>query len=240
MSFTWSQSNRKMWIVGHRGVRALEPENTMRSFKRAIDMGVDGIETDVQMTKDGHLILMHDHTVDRTTNGTGKVCDFTLEEIRALDAGMGEKVPLLSEFLDLVKGTDLMLNVEMKDYTEEALAGTVAMLKEYELDEQSVIACFDAGVTTLAHAKYGMKTQGFLKHDLKVWEEGCEKHYYSIGVGMKDVSEETCLKLVNEGIDPWCWCPDTEEAVLQCMKSGFVLMTVNDPRAALKIIKGVE
>ncbi len=236
----WTQSNQRMWIVGHRGVRALEPENTMRSFKRAIELGVDGIETDVQVTKDGALVLMHDHTVDRTTNGTGRVDSLSLQELRALDAGQGEKVPLLSEFLDLVRGSDLMLNVEMKDYTPEALERTVQMLKDYRLDEQSVIACFDSRVTTRAHALYGMKTQGFLKHALKVWEEGCEAHYYSIGVGMKDVSRQTAEELRKAGIDPWCWCPDTEEEVIACQEAGFTLLTANDVRPALKVIKGIE
>jgi len=236
----WTQSNQRMWIVGHRGVRALEPENTMRSFQRAIEMGVDGIETDVQVTKDGALVLMHDHTVDRTTNGTGRVDALSLAELRALDAGKGERVPLLSEFLDLVRGSDLMLNVEMKDYTQEALERTVGMLRDYQLDEQSVIACFDSRVTTWAHALYGMKTQGFLKHALAVYEEGCEQHYYAIGVGMKDVSGECAKELVRQGIDPWCWCPDTEEEVLKCREAGFTLLTANDVRPALKILKGIE
>ena len=236
----WTQSNQRMWIVGHRGVRVLEPENTMRSFERAIEMGVDGIETDVHVTKDGALVLVHDHTVDRTTNGSGRVDSLTLRELRALDAGKGEKVPLLSEFLDLVRGTDLMLNVEMKDYTEEALERTVRMLRDYHLDEQSVIACFDSRVTSWAHARYGMKTQGFLKHALMVYTEGCESHYYSIGVGMKDVSRETAAALTRQGIDPWCWCPDTEEEVKQCRDAGFTLLTANDVRPALKIIKGIE
>lgn len=235
----WNQGKERLWIVGHRGVKALYPENTMLSFEKAIAMGIDGIETDVQMTADGHLVLMHDLTVDRTTNGTGVLQEKNLADLRSLDAGNGQQVPLLSEFLDLVKGTDLLLNVEMKDYRPEVLDQTVAMLKEYGLANQSVIACFDCRVTTYAHERHGMKTQGFLKHDLKYWEPGCEAHYYSIGVGMKDATKEVTAALREQGIDPWCWCPDTPEAVQLAIESGMTFMTCNDPRPALQIIKKV-
>lgn len=233
----WTQGKEQIWIVGHRGAKALWPENTMLSFEKAIELGVDGIETDIQMTADGKLVLMHDLLVDRTTNGSGAVKEKTLAELRRLDAGEGQKVPLLSEFLDLVKGTDLMLNIEMKDYRPQVLDQTIAMLADYGLTDQYVIACFDCRVTTYAHERYGVKTQGFLKHDLKHWEPGCEQHYYSIGAGMKDVNCETAQLLKAQGIDPWCWCPDTEEAAYQAIHSGFTLMTCNDPRPALKIVK---
>lgn len=230
----WLQGKERVWVVGHRGARALWPENTMLSFKNAIELGVDGIETDVQMTRDGHLVLMHDHTVDRTTNGTGAVQEKSLQELRSLDAGQGEKIPLLSEFLDLVKGSDLLLNVEMKDYRPETLDRTIAMLTSYGVRDQSVIACFDCRVTTYAHQRYGMKTQGFIKEDLKYWEPGCEEHYYSIGVNIKNGKDDMAAALVRQGIDPWCWCPDTKEEVEKAIASGYTLMTCNDPRPALE------
>ncbi|MCI8632259.1 MAG: glycerophosphodiester phosphodiesterase [Lachnospiraceae bacterium] len=236
----WMQGRDRVWVVGHRGAKALWPENTMLSFEKAIALGVDGIETDVHMTADGHLVLMHDLLLDRTTNGHGSVEEKTLAELRRLDAGSGERIPLLSELLDLVKGTDLMLNVEMKDYRPQVLDRTIAMLADYGLSDQYVIACFDCRVTTYAHERYGVKTQGFLQHDLKYWEPGCERHYYSIGTGMKDVSSVISEQLRAQGIDPWCWCPDTEEAARLAIESGFTLMTCNDPRPALKIIKGID
>ena len=86
-------------IIGHRGARGIEPENTMRSFRKALELKVDLIECDVHMTKDDHIVLIHDHTVDRTTNATGPVNGFTFEEIRRLDAGKGEIIPTLQELL---------------------------------------------------------------------------------------------------------------------------------------------
>ena len=90
-------------IVGHRGAKAYEPENTLRSIRRALDLGVQGVEIDIHLSRDGHLAVIHDATVDRTTNGRGRVAELTWEELRHLDAGMGEKIPDLAEVADLVR-----------------------------------------------------------------------------------------------------------------------------------------
>lgn len=93
-------------IIGHRGARCCAPENTIPSFKLAIEAGVDGIELDVHMTKDGELVVIHDDTLDRTTTGSGYVKDYTINELRKLDAGVkfgvewrGVKIPTLDEVL---------------------------------------------------------------------------------------------------------------------------------------------
>lgn len=108
-------------VAAHRGVPSVTPENTMASYRKAYELGADMIETDVQMTKDGKLVIMHDSSVNRTTNGTGNVKDLTLEQIRGLDAGIkfspefqGEKVPTFAEFLNEFKGKDVVLLVELK------------------------------------------------------------------------------------------------------------------------------
>jgi len=100
-------------IMGHRGAPAAEPENTLRSFRRALAMEVAAVELDVQLTKDGRLAVIHDETLDRTTNGRGPVRDFTLTELRQLDAGQGEPIPSLEEVFDLVKGKAHLV-VELK------------------------------------------------------------------------------------------------------------------------------
>jgi glycerophosphoryl diester phosphodiesterase len=100
-------------IVGHRGAPAAEPENTLRSFSRALAYGVAAVELDVQLTRDGRLAVIHDETLDRTTNGKGLVQDFTLAELQRLDAGRGEPVPSLEEVFALVKNKAHLL-VELK------------------------------------------------------------------------------------------------------------------------------
>jgi glycerophosphoryl diester phosphodiesterase len=100
--------------MGHRGAKAYEPENTLRSIRRALDMGVQAVEVDMHLSRDGHLVVIHDATVDRTTDGTGRVADLSWEELRRLDAGMGERLPDLEEVVVLVRGR-AHLFVEMKD-----------------------------------------------------------------------------------------------------------------------------
>ena len=83
----WNQSTKNIYVAAHRGWRDEYPENTMPAFEAAVALGVDQLETDVRVTLDGELVLIHDATVDRTKNGKGKVCEKTLAELRALDAG---------------------------------------------------------------------------------------------------------------------------------------------------------
>jgi len=103
-----------MLKIGHRGARLYEPENTLRSFKRALDLGVDAIEFDVRKTKDGKIVVIHDEKVDRTTNGKGLVLDLTLKEIKLFDAGQGERIPTLEETLDFMDREAKML-IELKE-----------------------------------------------------------------------------------------------------------------------------
>ena len=102
-----------MILTGHRGAAKLEPENTLLSIQTAIDLGVDQIEIDVHLTRDQHLVVIHDTTVDRTTDGQGAVADFTLAEVKQLDAGKGERIPTLQEVIDLVCGK-VILQIELK------------------------------------------------------------------------------------------------------------------------------
>lgn len=100
--------------VGHRGAAGHEPENTLRSFQKAIDFGVDMIECDVHLTADGEVVVIHDDRVDRTTNGKGKVSQMTLAELKKLDAGKGERISTLGEALDFVAGKCKLI-IEIKD-----------------------------------------------------------------------------------------------------------------------------
>ena len=102
-----------MKIYAHRGASAECPENTLAAFRRAIALGVDGIELDIHLSSDGEPVVIHDETVDRTTNGSGPVAGLTVAELRALNAGQGEYVPTLAEVLDVVAGR-AHLNIEIK------------------------------------------------------------------------------------------------------------------------------
>ena len=174
-------SDDKVLVSGHRGESCFGLENTMYSFKRALSLGVDMIETDVHMTRDGELILMHDDSVDRTTNGSGKIKNLTLAEIKKLDATKNAKIkvapeapPLLSEFLELMlKYPDVLLNIELKDYPEdgERFAYQSAdeickMLIDYKVADRTWINSFSGKLLEYVYSKYGNK---FYYHGFYPW-----------------------------------------------------------------------
>lgn len=109
-------------IIAHRGASKKAPENTMPAFKKAIELGAGGIELDVQLSSDGHLVVIHDEKVDRTSNGKGLVRDKSLAELRSLDFGgwfsedfEGTQIPLLEEVFELFSDWNGMLNIEIKN-----------------------------------------------------------------------------------------------------------------------------
>lgn len=162
---------QKVTLFGHRGWRAKYPENTMRGFREVLNIDIDGIEMDVHMTKDYHIVLCHDANLARTTDKKGMIYNLTLDEIREADAGIkfgeefkGEKVPTLEEFLELMATRpDLKILLEMKDYPEElgdfayASAGlTLSLCKQYGVfgKDRLAIVCFSAGLCAWLRTRY--------------------------------------------------------------------------------------
>jgi glycerophosphoryl diester phosphodiesterase len=141
--------------VAHRGASAQYPENTLLAFRRAIEQGVDALEVDIHRTADDELIVIHDSTLERTTNGHGNVCDHNLQEIRQLDAGQGEKVPLLTEVIQLARKSQIRLCVEIKGATEtEELAiaeGVIQTLEATDFLSQTIVTSFSS--KALLHVK---------------------------------------------------------------------------------------
>ncbi len=136
---------KTFFVVGHRGASAYEPENTIRSIKRAFEMGADAVEVDARLSKDGYVIIIHDETVDRTTNGSGIVSKLNLEEIRALDAGKGEKIPTLQEVLKEVEGRGCLF-LEIK--AEEAVVPSLRIVKEMEMMDDVLFISFSTNALT--------------------------------------------------------------------------------------------
>ena len=127
-------------VLGHRGCAGIEPENTMRAFKRAMDLGVDFIELDVRMSRDKKLVVIHDDKVDRTTNGNGYVRDLTFEEMRKLDTGKGEKIPSLEEAVDLLKKGKQRIAIEIKE--PDTLEGILKIVTKEGLSSKVIIVSF--------------------------------------------------------------------------------------------------
>ncbi|CAN7339742.1 glycerophosphodiester phosphodiesterase [Paenibacillus sp. LjRoot153] len=137
-------------IIGHRGAAGEAPENTLASFALALEQGAQAIELDIHITKDGEIVVCHDETLDRTTNGSGLICNQQWADIQRLDAGAwfsekfkGERIPLLSEVFDLVpEGT--LVNVEVKHAYEGRMEkALLAFLQEANRYEDVVVSSFD-------------------------------------------------------------------------------------------------
>src|SRR6185437_2939645 len=122
------QQQRRVVCYAHRGARGHAPENTLLAFDLAFDLGADGIECDVQRSRDGELVIIHDGTVNRTTNGVGVVAALSLVDLRALDAGrvwrIPQRIPTLAETLDLVRRRGRALNLEIKGESVTEAVGT--------------------------------------------------------------------------------------------------------------------
>jgi len=128
-----------MLRIGHRSARAYVPENTLKSFKKALEIGVDAVELDVRKTKDNQLVVIHDADIKRTTNGEGLVSAFTLMEIQGFDAGSGEKIPTLEEVLDFLdKKAKVFVELKESGIEEQVLA----IVKKKGLEKNVVITSF--------------------------------------------------------------------------------------------------
>lgn len=144
----------KVWA--HRGAsgwdRQYAPENTMPAFRKAIEMGADGIELDVQLTKDGEIVICHDERIDRTGRGRGYIRDFTLEELKKIDFGKPHveygfvEIPTLKEFFQFFEPTGLALNIELKTgvlYYEHLEEKTYGLAEEYGLNDRIIYSSFN-------------------------------------------------------------------------------------------------
>lgn len=117
-----------MLRIAHRGASGYEPENTLKSFQKALALGAEMVELDVRVSKDGFVVVIHDKRVDRITNGQGKVNTLTLRELQQLDAGDGQKISTLDEVLGLVKGR-AKINIDLKE--DAAVPLTLQLIEKY-------------------------------------------------------------------------------------------------------------
>ena len=142
---------RKPWVIAHRGASGHSPENTLAAFERAVQLGAGFIETDLHLTRDAQFVAIHDATLERTTNGRGAVRDFTLAELRQLDAGMwfdreymGQRIPTLDEVLEFARKNDVIFYLEVKyDAAWGMHHSLVAALQKAENAARTIVISFD-------------------------------------------------------------------------------------------------
>ena len=260
----WTQSKKNIFVAAHRGWCAAYPENTMLAFKKALEVGVDQIETDVRITADGELVLIHDATVDRTTNGTGKVCEKTLAELRELDAGIkkgeefaGEKIPTFIEFMELVKDhPTLTLDLELKEYPtagREALAFEVCdrvlkIVDDYGFTDRIVINTFSGALQEYIQDKYGSKYRrhiyypisnlGAVKRDPYTDGAYCCCMFRTLYSPINIATKAEFELMDSFGIEPWAGAGVKDMAgVDMAIERGATLITCNNPDVVLECLR---
>lgn len=229
-------------VEGHRGYCARYPENTMPSFAAAMELGVDAIEFDVWLTSDKIPMLMHDGNALRTCGVDRHLRDMTCAEAKTLDAGYEKKfgdqyvgkgitVPTLEELLILCaeKRPDIKLGVEIKEYTEETVDLTVALLKKYNIFERCYFYAFNARIIRYIKECYNGRTMGYPDFQMKEFQPDSYDWYEEIGLSMAIVKSEICPFYLKKGKPVHMYCADTEQDVDLCISLGADLITANDP-----------
>ncbi|MBR5586862.1 MAG: glycerophosphodiester phosphodiesterase family protein [Clostridia bacterium] len=243
--------NGKILVGGHRGDCFNFYENTMQAFEAAIEVGVDMIEMDVRLSKDDVLVIIHDATVDRTTDGIGNVCDMTADELLNLNAGDEDspaKIPLFSDFMRWANEKKIMLNIEIKEYYSEeneqrcrrCIEGIVEQIDKYDMADKVVINSFDAWVLEYLFEKYGKKyvLHGHYPYS-KMKNLNLNPDTYLDCANISDILQKEYYDyLIKKNIEPWVGANVTQESKINlASKYGAKVITINNPGDAIMKLK---
>jgi glycerophosphoryl diester phosphodiesterase len=234
-------STRKPIIIGHRGAAGLAPENTLEGLQVAVDLAIDGIEFDVQRSKDGVPVVFHDEDLDRVTNGTGKVWDRTLAELKALDAAIlhedyhDVRIPTLREAFELLRACEQLLMIEVKEPwrypgVEEQL---VALIREFDLVERSQVRSFYHDVLHAIHR---------LAPEIAVSElwldrvpEDDEVIYKTVNCHHILYTAENIARLHRRGVQATAWTVNELDDARRLIAMGIDELTTNYPDRLLTL-----
>lgn len=240
---------KKILVEGHRGFCAKYPENTMISFQAALELGVDAIEFDVWLTADKVPVLIHDGNCRRTCGKDVHVRDLPLSEVKKLRATYEEKfgdtfkgqdieIPTLEELLILCKEKypHIKLGVEIKEFTEENVDLTVALLKKYGFFDTCYFYAFNGRIIKYLKQKYNGRTMGYPDFQMGEYAADTYDYYCELGLGLNIVRSEILPIYLAKGWPIHMYCADTEEDVRMCIEKGADLITANDPTALMKVL----
>lgn len=237
-------------IFAHRGFSGYYPENTMLAFQKVAEETVaDGIELDIQLTKDGEIVIMHDEMLDRTTNGSGWLKDHTLEELKMLSVGVNVKgffprqtIPTLREYFTWLKTTKLITNIELKtsyfeyEGIEEKL---IAMVKEFGLEDQIWYSSFNHYTVArikklMPEAKCGLLTDTCL---MNIGEYAASQGAASVNARTYFCAKEgVAADLHAHNIALQAWTPNDAEMMQELVDAGVDVLITNYPDIAAKVL----
>ncbi|PZE19821.1 glycerophosphodiester phosphodiesterase [Paenibacillus xerothermodurans] len=221
----------KPLIIAHRGAKGMAPENTLAAFRLALSQGCQGIELDIHLTADDHIVVCHDSTLDRTTNGSGAIVNQTLMEIQAYDAGgwcadeyKGEIVPTLDEVFELVPQT-VMINIEVKNaYSGRIECKLIDLLRQRGRVEDVVISSFDHKCIRRIkqmepRLKIGLLYQANLL-DPVAYARGFDVEVYSLHPQFQMLDAEDVQQAVAQGLRVYPFTANSEKDLSRLMEMG--------------------
>lgn len=250
---TWICPEKPL-VIAHRGYSLVAPENTLLSYRRAIEVGADMLEVDINLTKDGQLVMMHDHRLERTTNGTGFVHDYTLDELKELDAGihftprMGVvRIPTTEETIQLAMDAGIKVCFEIKG-GDSARAIIIAeklvdLFVKYNTFDWASISSYFPGASAVARKLCPelLITRERLPDNspfalLAAIEQAKVVDSPILLSDFHTVNKEAIDGLHNAGIAIWTWNPFTPEEIAQVISDGTDGIMGDNPEVARKMI----
>lgn len=235
--------------IAHRGFSGVYPENTMLAFKKAVEAGCDGVECDIHLTRDNIAVICHDPEIDRTTDGTGYIHDYTYDELRRFDAGikkgkefMGQRIPTLDEFLEYFSDKNMLVNVELKTDSMD-YEGIEKILIEktyrYKLEKHMIISSFNHySIRKCLAIDSSIKTG--LLYDNNLFEP--EKYAALVGADAlhpyyKTLDEEIVKKAHKSSILINAWTVNQKEDMKYMLKLGIDGIITNYPDRLKSIMR---
>ncbi len=237
-------------IFAHRGASTHAPENTLASFRLALSQGADAVELDVRLSADGQVVVMHDPTVDRTTNGHGRVAQLTLTELRSLDAGSffsekyrGEKIPLLEEVFEAV-GRKMFINVELKNSAatcDQLIEKVCGLVKKQGLEKRVILSSFLASNLKKAKRLLPEVPRGLLVAG--GWKGAWTRSfgfsfgdYAALHPYLADVTKQQIVRVHRLRRRVHVWTVNKAEDMVRLTNWGVDGILTDDPQVALRVL----
>lgn len=252
-------------IIAHKGASGTAPENTLAAFQRALDLGVDMIELDVRNTKDESIVVIHDETLDRTTNGSGLVHDFTLEEIKQFDAGSwfdpiyrDEQVPTLKEVLDLVDGRcKILVEIKHQDHPHyedfaEKLIDVIKqerngydwiILQSYESEYLEAAHAYDDHVQTkklMIGEDSAPLIAFYIETKLHLGRAKEDDRMKALNPEFHTLSTRRIFRMHARGFEVFTYSPNTREDMVKMLRMGVDGIITDHPEKLIEIRKELE
>lgn len=238
----------KPLVWAHRGASGYAPENTLAAFQKAVDLGADGVELDIQLTKDDQIVVIHDETIDRTSDGKGWVKDYTLEELRAFNYNRTKPeykhadIPTMREVFELLKPTGLFINIEIKTgvvFYEKIEEKILALTKEMGMEDRVCYSSFNHYTVTRIHELNPDAEVGFLYADgpIDMPSYGVKHGVNALHPALYNLQYDGFVKECKEkGLKLNVWTVNERPYMEMCCQYGVDAIITNYPDIAKEVV----